>query len=342
MSHVGKSENRAGLATVPGQRSPLGIARECFDVLVAGPAPLCVDCRGLAGLPNRSLPLDDLLDRFLHGRCPRQTKDIVWSVLVRRARAEGATWSLACAGMALPALAAVAGRLTARYAGDPDDVHAEVLAGFLAALATVDLERPRVLVRLKWAAYRRGFAALAEAVQAPTPIGHRFDSTPPQPPWGHPDLVLAQAVRQRVLNRTEADLIGSTRLDEESVSDWAAGHSLTPAAAYKSRRRAEKRLVAFLHDKVRLGDPDDPFTHTAMADHPPSAGARRLHRPPAQPSLAVPRTSVTRGPGKTTEKSTGVSKNAAQGGLFGCRGSLSTCVAAHSAAGGAGCTRNLP
>ncbi|MCI3928799.1 hypothetical protein [Streptomyces sp. AN091965] len=255
---------------------PLDIARSSFELLVTGVHPLSLDCRGLNGLPNRCVPLDELLDRLLHGHCPQRAKDAVWIMLVERSRTIGATWTLACAGMALPALASVARRLTARYAGDPHDVHAEVLSGFLSALSTVDLDRPRVVVRLKWAAYRRGFAALAEAVDAPTPVGPGgFESAPPQAPWGHPDLVLARAVRMGVLNRTEADLIGGTRLDGQSVGDWALGHGRTLSSVYKTRRRAEQRLVAFLRDRIRTADAEDPVARMATVDLPRGLAAPR-------------------------------------------------------------------
>jgi hypothetical protein len=39
-------------------------------------------------------------------------------------------------------------------------------ARFLEALARIDVDRPRVLVRLRWAAYRRRFAAHSEALRA--------------------------------------------------------------------------------------------------------------------------------------------------------------------------------
>ncbi|MFJ6901565.1 hypothetical protein [Streptomyces hokutonensis] len=238
--------------------SPLDTARECFTLLVTGPQPLSLDGRSFSGLPDRRIPLDELRDRMLRRRCPWRTRDAVWAHLVRQSREHGATWTLACAGMALPALAGVARWLTARFPGEVFDVHAEVLGGFLGALATIDVDRPRVLVRLRWASYRAGFAALSEALDAPTPVGRGFQSAPPRQPWGHPDLVLARAVRQSVLNRTEADLIGATRLDETPITDWADRHEVGHAAAYKARQRAERRLVAFLRDQTVTTDPDDP------------------------------------------------------------------------------------
>ncbi|WP_405657719.1 hypothetical protein [Streptomyces sp. NBC_00079] len=256
---------------------PLDTARESFTWLVTGPEPLSLDGRPFPGLPNRTIPLDELRDRMLRRRCPIRTRDAVWAHLVRRSREEGATWTLACTGMALPALAGVARWLAARYPGDPFDVHAEVLSGFLGALATIDVDRPRVLVRLRWAAYRTGFTALRKALEAPTPVAPGFWSTPPRPPWGHPDLVLARAVRATVLTPTEADLIGATRLDEVLISDWADRYRMTADAAYKARRRAEYRLIAFLRDQDCTSDSDDPVAACVAADF--SSDATERHRP---------------------------------------------------------------
>ncbi|AXK36427.1 hypothetical protein DVA86_31425 [Streptomyces armeniacus] len=306
-------------ASYPGSRVllPLDTARQCFTYLVTGPEPLSVDGRAFSGLPNRPVPLDELRDRMLRRRFPRHTRDAVWAHLVQRSRTEGATWTLACTGMALPALAGIARRLAARYPGDAFDAHAEVLSGFLTALADIDLRRPRVLVRLRWAAYRSGGAALAEALDAPPPIApDSFRSTPPKPPWGHPDLVLARAVRLGVLTRTEADLIGSTRLDEDSLADWAAAHQMSAEAAYKARKRAEHRLIDFVRERVRDTDPGDPVAYSVTVNSSPDAS----------PQTPAPSRSVTAvgggGRGDTAEKpSVRVSKTGSKSGLLRCGGS---------------------
>jgi hypothetical protein len=304
----------------------LDTARECFTLMVTGPQPLSLDGRGFPGLPNRRIPLDELRDRMLRHRCPRRTRDAVWAHLVRQSREHGATWTLACAGMALPALAGVARWLTARFPGEVFDVHAEVLGGFLGALATVDVDRPRVLVRLRWAAYRAGFAALSEALDAPTPVGRDFRSAPPRPPWGHPDLVLARAVRQSVLTRTEADLIGATRLDETPITDWADHHQMGHEAAYKARQRAERRLVAFLREQAATTDPDDPVASYVTGEVTPVASRPR----PTRQSPSV--TNAGRGgPARPDGKSAAaVSKPGPVSGLLGCGGSTPALPAATS------------
>ncbi|MFD4559077.1 hypothetical protein ACFWP5_32950 [Streptomyces sp. NPDC058469] len=296
--------------------SPLDTARECFTLLMTGPQPLSLDGRSFSGLPNRSIPLDELRDRMLRRSYPRGTRDAVWAHLVRQSREHGATWTLACAGMALPALAGVARWLTARFPGEVFDLHAEVLGGFLSALATVDVDRPGVLVRLRWAAYRAGFAALSEALDAPTPIGRDFRSAPPRQPWGHPDLVLARAVRQAVLTRTEADLIGTTRLDETPITDWADHHEMSHDAAYKARQRAERRLVAFLREQATTTNPDDPVASYITDEH--AVAAPRPGRKRWSPSVINERHGGRTKPDR--ESATAVSKPGANPGLLRCGG----------------------
>ncbi|MGP4112974.1 hypothetical protein ACTWP5_18940 [Streptomyces sp. 4N509B] len=303
-----------GLGDAECRRLPLDVARECFGWLVTGPDPLALDGRPFAGLPDRTIPLDELRDRLLRRDCPKGTRDAVWGELVSRTRSEGASWTVACAGMALPMLASTARWLSVRYPdGDPFDVHAEVLTGFLDALARIEIGRPHVLARLRWAAFRAGMAALREALDAPTPLPPGYRSTPPHPPWGHPDLVLARAVREGVLTPTEADLIGSTRLEDVAVGRWAAEHDTTIGAAYKSRRRAEHRLAAYLRQAAGDVDDSDPVSEYV---------ASRLADPTPPTARQSPR-NVTPSPGGERAEQTGivagaVSKAGADSGLFSC------------------------
>jgi hypothetical protein len=130
---------------------PLDTARSAFTWLVTGPDPVSVEGRLFPGLPHRPVPLNELRERLLRRRCGQATRDAVWAHLVLRSRTEGATWTLGCVGVALPALITIVATLTARFAGDPSDIHAAVLTGFVTELARVDLRKPRVMLRLRWA-----------------------------------------------------------------------------------------------------------------------------------------------------------------------------------------------
>ena len=221
---------------------PLDAARSAFEWLVAGPHPVSVDGRLFPGLPARRVPLNELRDRLLRRRCPQTVRDAVWAHLVLLARTEGGAWTVGAVGVALPALTSIAATLSAQFAGDPSDIHAAVLAGFVAELATIDLRRPRVMLRLRWAAYRAGHTAVREALDAPVPSGHGFHSTMPPPPWGHPDFVLARAVAEGAITAAEAELIGATRLEGVPLADAAAERN---SPTKQRRRRASAPSIAW-------------------------------------------------------------------------------------------------
>ncbi len=255
---------------------PLDIVRNCFALLVAGPAPLAVNGAVLPGLPDRMLPLDELRDRLMAVRCLPATRDAAWAQVIRRSRAQGGAWTVGCAGMALPALAAVAARLSAHSPTDPADVHAEVLTGFLAALATARLDLPRIIVRLRWAAYRSGLAILTQSLDAPHPDPDLFAArTADTVASASPDQVLADAVTARVLSPTEADLIAATRLDAVPVRSWAARHAIPPRAAYTLRTHAEDRLLAYLTGATQAAGRRPPTAGSPTASIPPPPSRSR-------------------------------------------------------------------
>ncbi|MGO1053659.1 hypothetical protein [Crossiella sp. CA198] len=268
----------------------LDVARDAFTWLVMGPEPISVDGRLFPRLPPRRLPLDEVRDHLLARRCTQATRDAVWAHLVLRSRISGSRWTVAAVGVALPALTSVAASLSARFPGDPADLAAEVLRGFLAALSTVDVRRPRIMLRLRWDAYRSGHDALTEALAGPIPVAPGFRSTPPHPPWGHPDLVLARAVAEEVLTPAEAELIGTTRLENVVLSDWAARHQTPLWAAYKTRKRAENRLLAYLRDDAVDDEPTDSLTNrvaVAIALARPVTTCQCTGHDTDEPSLSV-------------------------------------------------------
>jgi hypothetical protein len=298
-------------ASLERELMPLDAARTAFGWLVTGPHPLSIEGRLFTGLPDRQVPLNEVRERLLHRRCGQVTRDAVWAHLVLRSRTEGATWTVGCVGVALPALTQIAATLTARLAGDPSDVHAAVLTGFLTEIARIDLRKPRIMLRLRWAAYRAGHTALREALDAPVPSGSRCRASEPTPPWGHPDFVLARAVAEKVITAGEAELIGSTRLEGHPLATAAAQRGVTYKAAHQARRRAEHRLLAYLSDDAggeRSACPGDRDLEahavntviiTAAARRP--AAQQRASLSVAKPGRQLPQTSAVgvskQGPG---------------------------------------------
>lgn len=68
--------------------SPLDAAQRAFDLLVCPPAPLGFDTRGIEGLPQQMLPLDELRDLLLKPDVATAVRDSVWR---RKARSTGHT-----------------------------------------------------------------------------------------------------------------------------------------------------------------------------------------------------------------------------------------------------------
>ncbi len=71
----------------------------------------------------------------------------------------------------------------------------------------------------------------------------------PGMPWGHPDFVLAAAVRKGVLTPAQAGLIGRNRLEGVPLAQIAAEQGNSHAALCNRRKRAEKALT----DAIRNG-----------------------------------------------------------------------------------------
>lgn len=238
--------------------NPLDAARTAFGWLTAGDHPLSLDGRLFDHLPDREIPVDELRNLLLEQGCPRRVWDQVWTYVISRARREGGTWTITAVGLALPMLTTLAARLTERFIDDPSDITAEIVHGFLDALATLELAEGRITIRLRWAAYRAGHRALLDGMDRPTPRPQGFDADDPASPSGHPDLVLARAVEVGVLTRTEAEVISATRLGDTLLNDWAAQHEIEFWAAYKTRKRAECRLAAWLAESDTSSDESDP------------------------------------------------------------------------------------
>ncbi|WP_182881739.1 pilin [Microbispora sp. H10949] len=226
-------------------RSPLDIAERAFRMLACAPSSLAVDGRQVGhGLPSRRMLLIELRDVLIHPSCSNAARDAVWRLLVTRARQNGPQWMVSAVGVAVPALRGISGRICRGYvAGDPEDIDTEVLTAFIEAIRTVNLGTPNVFTRMCAVARRAGERARENAEAG---VARRFplqESAPPAVPWGHPDLVLLDAVAKGVISEVDAELIGMTRLEKRTLADAARQLGLTTEAAKKRRQRCEPILV---------------------------------------------------------------------------------------------------
>jgi hypothetical protein len=262
----------------------LQAAGRAFDLLTAPPTRLRFDGTGFTGLPQRLLELTALKQVLLSPAVTPAQRDAVWRALVVRSRDDVApprVWTVLAVGLALPGLTRVAGQLARGWPGDVADLDAEVLAGFLLRLQTLDLAGQRVLGRLLDAATRAGRRARTDLGDGMTVRVDESWSAPPTQPSAHPDWVLARAVAAGVLDRTEARLIGATRLEDVTLTDAAAALGLSVATASAWRATAEVRLASAIgigqqaRVRQRRGSPSGgPASRSAAVQGGPAPGDR--------------------------------------------------------------------
>jgi hypothetical protein len=226
-------------------RTALTQAETHFALLVCQPAPLAFDGRGVDGLPGRMLPLDELRDLLVAG-VPTSVQDAVWRQLATAARSWGPAWVVGAVGVAAPGLTRMAARLSRGLPGQAEDIDSEILAGFLHALRSEDLDRPRLWLRLCWAAWRAGHVARRIDHSVELPADLPTGAGTPRRPYGHPDLLLGRAVAAGIITRAQADLIGATRLGQVLVEQIAAEHGVPASVIRMRRKRAERTLVRAL------------------------------------------------------------------------------------------------
>lgn len=226
--------------------SPLDTLEEAFDALTSGPQPLALDGTAVGGnLPARPVPLDELRELLLDRSVPYAARDAAIGELLRRAKSEPA-WIVGLAGVLLPGLRRIAGRVAREFPGDTADVDAEILAGFVEAVRGVEACGPRLAARLLAVPWNRAkVARRAEMACAGRKVPAQSSAAPVRP-WGHPDLVLDRAVAAGAVTHEEAEIIGATRLGGAGLAEVAAEHGVSYGTLRRRRYRAECRLVRWL------------------------------------------------------------------------------------------------
>lgn len=223
--------------------SALTSAETAFAWLTCEPAPLVFDARPVPGLPNRTMPLNELRDLLIGSAHYVETTDALWRQLATHAREWGPAWVVGAVGVALPGLTRMAVRITRAYPRHADDIDSELLTGFLDALRHAPLEPPRVWLRLCWSAWRAGVSAAkdepAEELPADLPTGSRS----PTLPYGHPELILGRAAAAGIITAEQAELIAGTRFGDTLIEQVATELGVPAPALRMRRRRAELRVA---------------------------------------------------------------------------------------------------
>ncbi|MFY1703035.1 hypothetical protein ACN28G_15030 [Micromonospora sp. WMMA1923] len=224
----------------------LTTAETAFGLLTCQPAPLVFDARPVPGLPDRTMPLDELRALLVFERHDSDTTDALWRQLACQAREWGSAWVAGAIGVALPALTHLAAKISRGQARHADDVDSEVLTGFLQALRTADLAAPRLWLRLCWAAWRAGVTVVKGVDSEELPLDLPSGSRSPRMPYGHPDLLLGRAAAAGLISADAAELISATRFGDALIEQLAVEQGVTAPALRMRRRRAERIVAAAL------------------------------------------------------------------------------------------------
>jgi hypothetical protein len=181
--------------------------------------------------------------------------DPLWSALVDRARSDGGVWVTIALGAALPTLVWKCSR-PAVGGVERAEVEAAAVAAFVEELLAGQLPTSGVLAHLSRAANRAAQRQVDGALRCRThtcAAEHAARSVcagPGQAAAGHPDFALAQLVRERVLTRSEAELIGRHRLESVPLKQIAAERGWYPMQASRALRRAEQRAATALEERI--------------------------------------------------------------------------------------------
>lgn len=240
--------------------SALDAAATAFAALTCEPHPLVLDCTVFGpdtGLPQRVIPLPALRDWLLRHPHAYTARDEVWRELIRRARLDGPHWVVAAVGMAMPALQQYGAQLSKGYDGDPADLDAEILTGFLTALRDrADLTRPAPYASLCKAAWRAGRdLRLQQQEYLPVEDIEHVTSGPrtPKVPYGHPDLLVRRAVTLGILDPEDEQAYIDVRLGHRAIEPIAAALGVSVDALRMRLSRIDSRVAGALADGLLTG-----------------------------------------------------------------------------------------
>ncbi|MBO3681673.1 hypothetical protein [Streptomyces sp. NEAU-YJ-81] len=244
--------------------SPLEELEQSFLVLAHAATPLTLPAHLVCDEPSEGVwPVDQIRTRLAHASTRPELRTRTWCEVVRRAQTLGEPWTVVAMAMAVPVLRRMLARLSRPAHLERQEVEQEALAAVAAALAEVNAAGPgvdrelfaaadRAVHRLVYAARRRGER---EADEPAVHLGRlrARDSVGEGAGVGAGDeyQVLVRAVRARVVDLAEAQLIARTRLHGESMGTLAGERGLSMRQLYRHRSAAEQRLASHLRHRAQ-------------------------------------------------------------------------------------------
>jgi hypothetical protein len=195
------------------------------------------------------LPLSVVRSILADPATPLSEADMMWRTLIGRSRSRGdnGEWLLAAVGCALPRIRSGIWHATRDRHVERDEAALAALTAFTEAVLTLDpIPVTGVLDELVRQA-RNAAQTVADHVTRDR-IAHRklHASIPPPAPAGHVDFVLADLVRDGVITRHEADLIGRHRIEGATIRRLAQLNEVPRMRIQRQLEAAEARVIAAL------------------------------------------------------------------------------------------------
>lgn len=184
---------------------------------------------------------------------PKRTKDPVLAALCMEATRGDQSAATFLLWLMLPGLLRVRRRVAAWNALGREDLDAELIAGVWEAATAIGPATASVAARLVNRARRRAMSALRQAVDwawrlEPLPLEVGEDPGPEVAPGGLED-VLVEAVQGGCISEEEAELFRASR---RTIGQVRARLGVTAYGAQNRRRRAKRRLLAWLAESSRI------------------------------------------------------------------------------------------
>ena len=235
----------------------LDAVEHAFSRLTADPETPRV--RTVSGM----LPLAMVRSILADPATPVEEADAIWRTLIGRSRGDGGTWVLAAVGCALPRIRSGIWHATRNRHVERDEAAQAALAAFTEAVLTLE-PIPVAGVLDELVRYARNAAQTVADRVVRDRIAHRklHASISPQAPAGHVDFVLADLVRDGVITREEADLIGRHRFEGASIRRLAELNEVPRMRIQRQLDSAEARVVAAL-EAVEVSPEDEKVRHEA-------------------------------------------------------------------------------
>ncbi|MBC9719388.1 hypothetical protein H9Y04_43450 [Streptomyces sp. TRM66268-LWL] len=234
--------------------SPLEVLDDAFLALARAPHPLTLPAQLVCTQPSvDDLPVDQVRARLVHPSTPPGKRLEVWREVIRRSHTLGDPWTTVALAMAVPALRRQLARLPRPLPIERAEAEQEALAALVTLLQTLPVDHPE----LDWALLRAADRAVHRVVYAARRrIAHetpdaglrvgRLHGTRSADRSGSEHEVLVRAVRARVVDIGEAQLIARSRLHGVHMRQLAAERGLSLAQLYRHRGAAEQRLAEHL------------------------------------------------------------------------------------------------